>query len=161
MKRYLLWGAMVFLLIFVCICGALLYKYAEVNLKEPAPVELKISQNGEERNLTARQTSWVGEMANLAPKNYALASNEIFIEFKDKSKATAKSAYQLMIDKNDIYSMFCLTQTLKNIPVDFSVVNEKSQNLIYINTQDSGILNRIIKELKAYDIHSTFKEIKL
>ena len=152
---------MVFLFIFVCVCGALLYRYADVNLKEPAPAELKISQNGEERNLTARQTSWVGEMANLAPKNYALASNEIFIEFKDESKTVTKTAYQLVIDKNDIYSMFCLTQTLKNIPVDFSVVKENSQNLIYINTQDNGVLDRVINELKAYDIHSTFKEIKL
>ena len=91
MKRYLFWGAIAFLLIFVCVCGALLYRYAEVNLKEPAPMELKISQNGKERNLTAGQSSWVGEMANLAPKNYALASNEIFIEFKDISKATPRA----------------------------------------------------------------------
>jgi len=161
MKRYLLWSAMVFLLIFVCICGALLYKYADVNLKEPMPCELKISQNNEERNLSGNPASWVGEMANLAPRKYALASNEIFVEFKDESKAVIKTAYQLIIDKNDIYSMFCLTQTLKNIPVDFSVVKENSQNLIYINTQDSGVLDRVINELKAYDIRSTFKEIKL
>jgi len=161
MKRYLLWGAMVFLLIFVCVCGALLYKYADVNLKESAPAELKISQNNKEQNLTTGPTSWVGEMANLAPKKYALASNEIYVEFKDESKTVLKTAYQLVIDKNDIYSMFCLTQTLKNIPVDFSVVKENSQNLIYINTQDNGILDRVINELKAYDIRSTFKEIKL
>ena len=161
MKRYLLWGAIAFLLIFVCVCGALLYKYADVNLKEPAPAELKISQNNKESNLTASPESWVGEMANLTPKKYALASNEIYVEFKDESKAAIKTAYQLMIDKNDIYSMFCLTQILKNIPVDFSVVKENSQNLIYINTQDNGVLDRVINELKAYDIRSTFKEIKL
>lgn len=161
MKRYLLWGAMAFILIFVCICGALLYKYADVNLKAPAPADLKISQNNEEQNLSGGPASWVGEMANLAPKKYALASNEIYVEFKDVSKSVIKTAYQLMIDKNDIYSMFCLTQTLKNIPVDFSVVKENSQNLIYINTQDNGVLNRVINELKAYDIRSTFKEIKL
>ena len=152
---------MAFVLIFICICGALLYKYADVNIKEPAPMKLKISQANEESNLTAGPASWVGEMANLAPKKYALASNEIYVEFKDESKAAIKTAYQLIIDKNDIYSMFCLTQTLKNIPVDFSVVKENSQNLIYINTQDNGVLNRVINELKAYDIRSTFKEIKL
>lgn len=161
MKRYLLWSAMAFVLIFVCICGALLYKYADVILKVTVPAELKISQNNKESNLTASPASWVGEMANLTPKKYALASNEIFIEFKDNSKTVIKTAYQLMIDKNDIYSMFCLTQTLKNIPVDFSVVKENSQNLIYINTQDNGILDRVINELKAYEIRSTFKEIKL
>ena len=154
MKRYLFWGAIAFLLIFVCVCGALLYKYADVNLKESAPAELQVSQNNKEQNLTTGPTSWVGEMANLA-------SNEIYIEFKDESKAVVKIAYQLVIDKNDIYSMFCLTQTLKNIPVDFSVVKENSQNLIYINTQDGGVLDRVINELKAYDIRSTFKEIKL
>ena len=159
MKRYLLWGAMAFVLIFVCICGALLYKYADVNLKEPA--RLKVSQANEESNLTAGPASWVGEMANLVPKKYVLASNEIYVEFKDESKAAIKITYQLMINKNDIYSMFCLSQTLKNIPVDFSVVKENSQNLIYINTQDNGVLNRVINELKAYDIRSTFKEIKL
>ena len=142
MKRYLLWGAMAFLSVFVCMCGALLYKYADVNLKEPTPTELKMSQNNEEQK-------------------YALASNEIFIEFRDEPKAAIKTAYQLMIDKNDLYSMFCLTQILKNIPVDFSVVKENSQNLIYINTQDNGVLDRIINELKAYDIRSTFKEIRL
>lgn len=152
---------MAFLLIFVCVCGALLYKYADVNLKEPAPAGLKVSQNNKESNLTVGPVSWVVEMANLAPKKYALASNEIYVEFKDESKAVIKTAYQLIIDKNDIYSMFCLTQTLKNIPVDFSVVKENSQNLIYINTQDGGVLDRVINELKAYDIRSTFKEIKL
>ena len=161
MKRYLLWGAMAFLLIFVCVCGTLLYKYADVNLKESAPAELQVSQNNKEQDLTTGPTSWVGEMANLAPRKYTLASNEIFVEFKDEPRVAIKTTYQLIIDKNDIYSMFCLTQTLKNIPVDFSVVKENSQNLIYINTQDNGILDRVINELKAYDIRSTFKEIKL
>ena len=39
-----------------------------------------------------------------------------------------------MIDKNDIYSMFCLMQTLRNSEVDFTVVKDGTKSQIFLNT---------------------------
>ena len=66
-----------------------------------------------------------------------------------------------MIDKNDIYSMFCLMQTLRNSEVDFTVVRDGAKSQIFLNTQDSRLLQNIILQLRVYDIHSSVREVKL
>lgn len=160
MKRYLFALAIVFLSVFVCVGGVFLYRYANTNLSQDSLQEFEQVQI-KEANESKSADSWVNELADLTPKEYILATNEIFIEFKDRQNKRSASVYQLVIDKNDIYSMFCLSQTLKNNSVDFSVVKENSLNLIYINTQDKKILNSVISELKAYGIDSHIREVKL
>ncbi|MDO5045517.1 hypothetical protein [Campylobacter sp.] len=160
MKRHLFAFVVLCLLVFVCISGFMLWDYANSNLAQVMHDENHVEKteridDGKKANL------WVNELANLPQKEYILATNEIFIEFKDKISSKSGSIYQLIIDKDDIYSMFCLTQTLKNILVDFSIVRQNSTNLIYLNTQDKDVLNHVINELKTYDIHSNIKEIKL
>lgn len=161
MKRHLLASVIVCLLAFVCLCGFFLWRYANANLAQGIPQKQDIIKEVES-NGSKNEVSWVNKLANLTPKEYILAANEIFIEFKNSEKDNFKKrVYQLIIDKNDIYSMLCLSQTLKNISVDFSVIKENSKNLIYINTQDVSILNRVIDDLKTYDIHSQIMEVKL
>ena len=161
MKRHLLAIVIVCLLAFICLSGFLLWRYANENLAQNFSHQQEIF-NEVESNESRGANSWVDELANLTPREYILATNEIFIEFKNTTKDNiGTGVYQLLIDKDDIYSMFCLSQTLKNISVDFSVIKENSKNLIYINTQDIGVLNRVINELKAYDIRSQIMEVKL
>lgn len=161
MKRHLHAFVIVCLLMFVCFSGFFLWRYANSNLAQNISYEQNFA-NEVESNESKVADSWVSDLANLTPKEYILATNEIFIEFKNEAKnPKSKSVYQLLIDKNDIYSMFCLSQTLKNISVDFSVIKENSKNLIYIDTQDKNILDRVVDELKAYDIHSRIMEVKL
>lgn len=160
MKRHLFAFVVVCLLIFVCASGFMLWNYAHSNLAQ-SPLSDVTKEEADKDDETKQVNLWVNELANLPQKEYILATNEIFIEFKDKTTPKTKSVYQLIIDKDDIYSMFCLSQTLQNISVDFSVIKQNSLNLIYLNTQDQDILNHVINELKNYDIHSNVKEIKL
>lgn len=158
MNRHLFAIVVAFLLFLLCIGGFMLWDYANVNLAHSdAQSDTQLLQTGS-RSDEKRANLWVSELANLPKKEYILAANEIFIEVKDRARASS-GVYQLVIDKNDIYSMFCLSQTLKNISIDFSVVKQNSTNLIYLNTQDKDVLNRVIDELKTYDIHSSIKEI--
>lgn len=138
----------------------MLWRYANSNLAQ-GDLSSEIIQQTEIKNENKQVNLWVNELANLPQKEYILATNEIFIEFKDKAIPKTKSVYQLIIDKDDIYSMFCLSQTLDSVSVDFSIVKQNSTNLIYLNTQDKDVLNRVINELKTYDIHSSIKEIRL
>ncbi len=138
----------------------MLWRYANANLAQ-GDLGNETIQQTEIKNENKQVNLWVNELANLPQKEYILATNEIFIEFKDKAIPKTKSVYQLIIDKDDIYSMFCLSQTLDSVSVDFSIVKQNSTNLIYLNTQDKDVLNRIINELKTYDIHSSIKEIRL
>ncbi len=138
----------------------MLWRYANANLAQ-GDLGNETIQQTEIKNENKQVNLWVNELANLPQKEYILATNEIFIEFKDKAIRKTKSVYQLIIDKDDIYSMFCLSQTLDSVSVDFSIVKQNSTNLIYLNTQDKDVLNRVINELKTYDIHSSIKEIRL
>lgn len=138
----------------------MLWRYANANLAQ-GDLSNETIQQTEIKNENKQVNLWVNELANLPQKEYILATNEIFIEFKDKAIPKTKSVYQLIIDKDDIYSMFCLSQTLDSVSVDFSIVKQNSTNLIYLNTQDKDVLNRVINELKTYDIHSSIKEIRL
>lgn len=160
MKRHLFAFVVVCLLIFVCASGFILWRYANANLAQ-GDLGNETIQQTEIKNENKQVNLWVNELANLPQKEYILATNEIFIEFKDKAIPKTKSVYQLIIDKDDIYSMFCLSQTLDSVSVDFSIVKQNSTNLIYLNTQDKDVLNRVINELKTYDIHSSIKEIRL
>lgn len=160
MKRHLFAIAVGGLLVFVLVSLVMLYKFATQNLAQGAP-QVQIS-SADQTNVEKNDTdSWIKSLASIPQRQYVLAANEIFIEFKNEIKTASKIVNQLIIDKNDIYSMFCLSQILDQIPVDFSVTKQNSQNLIYINTQDKNVLKRIADELKTYNIHSTFKEIKL
>jgi len=159
MKRHLFAIAVAVLLVFVLVCVVLLYRFATYNLAQVSPVlEMEQNKQVEEKKVGG---SWVKDLAKLPPREYVLATNEIFMEFKSEIKKQSKVVSQLIINKNDIYSVFCLSQTLNKFTVNFSIIKQNSGNLIYIDTQDKSILKRIVDELKMYDIHSTFKEIRL
>lgn len=159
MKRHLFAIAVGFSLIFVSACIILLYRFATNNIAQVKQEEPAFKQEQISRNKGGG--GWIKDLADLPERKYILATNEIFMEFKNEIKKQNKVVNQLLVDKNDIYSMFCLSQTLDKFSVGFSVIKQNSQNLIYIDTQDKSILRHIANELKIYDIHSTFKEIKL
>lgn len=160
MKRHLFAVAVGILLVFVLVIFVVLYKFATQNIAQGNIQEQEIVAETQIQT-KENNSGWVKDLAAMPKREYVLATNEIFMEFKAEMKPKSLVINQLIIDKNDVYSMFCLSQTLDKISVDFSVTRQNSQNLIYINTQDKGILKRISDELKTYNINSTFKEIKL
>ncbi|MBE2984748.1 hypothetical protein CCAL9344_03145 [Campylobacter sp. RM9344] len=161
MGRNALFGVVIFLLLILGVCGFFLWRYANLNLAE-TPTQHFGQEDVSTQVQTQNNSGWMGELASIDKKDYALSANEIFIEYnKPKVQKSQITAYELIIDKNDIYSIFCLMQTLKNTFVDFTVIKDGVKSQIFLNTQDSKLLQNIILELKNYDIHSSVREVKL
>ena len=160
MGRRTLLLVVVLLFVILGLVGIYLVKFASVNFSQ-------ISENNitNEQNITkstADSENWINELATIKKKDYILPVNEIFIEYnRPKIEKPKITAYELLIDKNDIYSMFCLMQTLRNSEVDFTVVRDGAKSQIFLNTQDSRLLQNIILQLRVYDIHSSVREVKL
>ncbi|WP_103568392.1 hypothetical protein [Campylobacter concisus] len=160
MGRRTLLLVVVLLFVMLGLVGVYLVKFASVNFSQTTEKNITSEQNITKN--TAGSENWINELATIKKKDYVLPVNEIFIEYnRPKIKKLKITAYELLIDKNDIYSMFCLMQTLRNSEVDFTVVKDGAKSQIFLNTQDSKLLQNIILQLRVYDIHSSVREVKL
>ena len=160
MGRRTLLLVVVLLFVILGLVGVYLVKFASVNFSQTTEKNMTSEQNITKN--TAGSENWINELATIKKKDYVLPVNEIFIEYnRPKIEKPKITAYELMIDKNDIYSMFCLMQTLRNSEVDFTVVRDGAKSQIFLNTQDSRLLQNIILQLRVYDIHSSVREVKL
>ena len=160
MGRRTLLLVVVLLFVMLGLVGAYLVKFASVNFSQTTEKNITSEQNITKN--TAGSENWINELATIKKKDYVLPVNEIFIEYnRPKIEKPKITAYELLIDKNDIYSMFCLMQTLRNSEVDFTVVKDGAKSQIFLNTQDSKLLQNIILQLRVYDIHSRVREVKL
>ena len=160
MGRRTLLLVVVLLFVMLGLVGVYLVKFASVNFSQTTEKNITSEQNITKN--TASSENWINELATIKKKDYVLPVNEIFIEYnRPKIEKPKITAYELMIDKNDIYSMFCLMQTLRNSEVDFTVVRDGAKSQIFLNTQDSRLLQNIILQLRVYDIHSSVREVKL
>lgn len=159
-RTLLLVLVVVLLFVMLGLVGVYLVKFASVNFSQTTEKNITNEQNITKN--TAGSENWINELATIKKKDYVLPVNEIFIEYnRPKIEKPKITAYELMIDKNDIYSMFCLMQTLRNSEVDFTVVRDGAKSQIFLNTQDSRLLQNIILQLRVYDIHSSVREVKL
>ena len=160
MGRRTLLLVVVLLFVILGLVGVYLVKFASVNFSQTTEKNITNEQNITKN--TAGSENWINELATIKKKDYVLPVNEIFIEYNQPKIEKPKiTAYELLIDKNDIYSMFCLMQTLRNSEVDFTVVRDGAKSQIFLNTQDSRLLQNIILQLRVYDIHSSVREVKL
>jgi hypothetical protein len=160
MGRRTLLLVVVLLFVILGLVGIYLVKFASVNFSQIPENNITNEQNITKN--TAVSENWINELATIKKKDYVLPVNEIFIEYnRPKIEKPKITAYELMIDKNDIYSMFCLMQTLRSSEVDFTVVKDGAKSQIFLNTQDSKLLQNIILQLRVYDIHSSVREVKL
>ena len=160
MGRRTLLLVVVLLFVMLGLVGVYLVKFASVNFSQTTEKNMTNEQNITKN--TAGSENWINELATIKKKDYVLPVNEIFIEYnRPKIEKPKITAYELLIDKNDIYSMFCLMQTLRSSEVDFTVVKDGAKSQIFLNTQDSKLLQNIILQLRVYDIHSSVREVKL
>ena len=160
MGRRTLLLVVVLLFVILGLVGIYLVKFASVNFSQTTEKNITSEQNIT-KNIAGSE-NWINELATIKKKDYVLPVNEIFIEYnRPKIEKPKITAYELLIDKNDIYSMFCLMQTLRSSEVDFTVVKDGAKSQIFLNTQDSKLLQNIILELRVYDIHSSVREVKL
>ena len=160
MGRRTLLSVVVLLFVILGLVGVYLVKFASVNFSQTTEKNITSEQNIT-KNIAGSE-NWINELATIKKKDYVLPVNEIFIEYnRPKIEKPKITAYELLIDKNDIYSMFCLMQTLRSSEVDFTVVKDGAKSQIFLNTQDSKLLQNIILQLRVYDIHSSVREVKL
>ncbi|ASM39591.1 hypothetical protein CSPB12327_07820 [Campylobacter sp. RM12327] len=157
-KRLLTFGTISFLAILLLVFVFYLWSYANTSLfvenNSSESLNKQIFEHKEKKYF-----SWIEEFAVRKNSDYSLPVNKIYIKVgspKNLGKIT-----QLIIDKNSFYSMFCVSQTLKHLGVEFSVIKDETQNLIYLYTGDKELLQKIVSNLKTYDINSKTKEIVL
>lgn len=161
MGRHILLAIIFALLIILGACGFALYRYANIGIFETtygsiSETEVVIKQEN------SNDTDWIKQLANVKKPDYTLPVNEIFIEFNRVPKIEpVHEAYLLLIDKNDIYSLFCVREVLSGVGVDFTIVKDALKSQVYLNTKDDKLLNRVVDELKNYDIHSKVREVRL
>ena len=69
--------------------------------------------------------------------------------------------YQLSIDKNDVYSMFCLKQTLNSYQIKYALTHTRESTDIFLETDKQALVDEIIARLKHYEINAKFTEVWL
>lgn len=157
-KKLLTFGTISFLAVLLLVFAFYLWSYANTNfLVEDNFTKLS---NKDIFSIEEKKSfSWIEKFASRKNSEYTLPSNKIYIKVgnqRNLSKIT-----QLIIDKNSFYSMFCVSQTLKNLGIEFTVLKDEFKNLIYLYTANEKLLQNIISTLKTYDINSKTKEIVL
>lgn len=157
-KKLLTFGIISFLAILLLGFGVYLWSYANTSLfveNNSTIIKNRVISEPEQKRIL----SWMEEIANRKTSDYTLPTNKIYIKIGN-SKNLGRIT-QLIIDKDSFYSMFCVSQTLKRLSVEFTVLKDEEQNLIYLHTGDKELLQNIVSSLKTFDINSKTKEIVL
>lgn len=140
----------------------LIYKFkANSNFIPEIVHNANIEKDNKQNN--NKNFTWQEELAKWPSKNFTPAAEQFnFYIDVDTSDLKEKSKYyQLIIDKNDIYSVFCLKQTLKSFDVKYFLLKSSGSPEIFLDTGNKEFIDEIIKELKKYKINAQAKEIWL
>lgn len=110
-----------------------------------------------------KSKSWQEIFAFDEPKDYSPAAERFSMSFSvDTSMLREKSRYfQLSIDKNDMYSLFCLKQTLNSFKIRYSLTRTDRALEIFLDTNEEQVMQDIVKKLKNYEINAKFTEVWL
>lgn len=162
MKQYSFFAVLASL--FVLLVGTLIYVFTMGggDLQNFANIE-QTDDSIQIRKADSKLPTWQSDLANLNTRDYAPAAEFFTMHFNpDTSALQPKSKYyQLIIDKNDIYSLFCLKQTLNFFEVKYSLTHNGEETEIFLDTDNKTLLEEIKKRLLVYDIHTQTKEIWL
>lgn len=162
-RKYTLIGLLSsFLLILLAVLFILIWEFRKDTDLIPQFIKDEPTENiplfNPDENLT-----WQEELAKWPVRNYSPAAEEFNMYFDaDTSTLREKKKYfQLIIDENDVYSMFCLRQTLNSFKIKYFLLNSGKSPEIFLDTNDSNLLEDIINELKKYQINTQVKEVWL
>lgn len=163
MRKYLFLG--VLLLLFVGFFGVFFYEFSRLN--SGIESAFNVSQNEDEprleQNLSPKKPTWQENLAKLAPKPYTPAIERFSMHFEvDVEPLRPKSRYfQLVIDRNDMYSLFCLRQSLENSHIKYNLTRTSKATEIFLQTPNKSEVENLVKTLKKYDINAKFEEVWL
>lgn len=163
MRKYLFVG--VLLVLFVGFFGSFFYAFWQLNsgLKSG----FNVSQNEEEppleQNLSTPKPTWQENLAKLTPKPYTPAIERFSMRFEvDTEPLRPKSRYfQLVIERNDTYSLFCLRQSLNSSKIKYALTRTSKATEVFLQTDKLAEVENLVKMLKKYEINAKFEEVWL
>lgn len=162
MKKYITISILgILLLILLVVVFILLWKFkANSDFIPKFAKEANINQNIEK---PMQEPTWQEELAKWPTKDFTPAAEQFTLYFDaDTSELKEKSKYyQLVVNKYDVYSMFCLRQTLNSFNVKYFLLKSSESPEIFLDTNNKNLIDDIIKELKKYKINTEAKEIWL
>ncbi|MDL0101684.1 hypothetical protein [Campylobacter felis] len=160
MKKYALIGILsVLTLILLIVIFVLLWNFKSDSDFFPQ----FIKENNTTKAVLDKTKTWQQELAMWPVKDFTPAAEQFRLYFDaDTSELKEKNKYyQLIINKYDIYSMFCLRQTLDSFKVKYFLLKSIESLEIFLDTDNQKLIEEIINELKKYKINTQAKEIWL
>lgn len=151
----------------ILLLGVLGILYNFFNYTGNQAVDYKQYPSPIKENKTASLTKlWIDNLAKSSTLKYSYPVNELFMQIdlrkntpiKQNIKVVKPKSYRLVIDHVDNYSVFCVVQTLANLNVPFVLSKEKFSPSIYVISGDNKKLEKIVKELRKYQIKSKILE---
>ncbi|MBZ7936198.1 hypothetical protein H2279_06125 [Campylobacter sp. B0100352/1] len=163
MKKYLTIGILSILLLSLFVVVLVLISKFKANsdfIPEFAH-NVSIEKEGQQKN--NEDFTWQEELAKWPSKNFTPAAEQfnLYVDVDTSDLKEKSKYYQLIVDKNDIYSVFCLKQTLKSFDVKYFLLKSSGSPEIFLDTDNKELIDEIIKELKKYKISTQAKEIWL
>lgn len=106
---------------------------------------------------------WIDSFANFkeSPKDI-LPTNLMYIEINKNALQGFKTnkKFELLLDRCDFYSIFCLNNLSKKLGIDLTIVKKGKENSIVFSTNNPDSIDDFVLKLKRFNIHSQIKEIK-
>ncbi|EAJ1995517.1 hypothetical protein CRS45_03920 [Campylobacter jejuni] len=162
MKKYITISILsILLLILLAVVFTLLWQFkANVNFIPQFAKDTNTQPSIQTQN---QDLSWQEELAKWPTRDFTPAAEKFTLYFDaDTSELKEKNKYyQLIVGKYDIYSMFCLRQTLNSFNVKYFLLKSGHNPEIFLDTGNEKLIDDIIKELKKYKINTEVKEIWL
>jgi hypothetical protein len=114
------------------------------------------------QEISFQEKTWAGELALSKSAQFTFPVNELFMQIDLKKYVPPKvKFFQLVVDKTDRYSLFCILQTLSSFNLPFVLEKEAKYPNVYVTSKTKEPLKKMIKRLKEYDIDSKIVEVWL
>lgn len=109
------------------------------------------------------ELNWAQKLLKKPLPDYTPAAQRFAMSFEvDKAPLAPKNKYfQLFISKHDVYSIFCLKQTLNASKVRYNLTLTPQSAEIFLDTNEQKSVENIIQSLKKHDINANFAEVWL
>ena len=150
-----------FTILALVVCGVFVWLYNFANEYSFKEIEYKLQKKQTTPEKVVEDT-WANKMVKTSSQGFHFPVNELFIHLDLRDIAPEKEkSFQLIINRSDRYSQFCIMQTLSSFSLPYSMVKDKQEQSIYVGGDNKKVLEDVVEKLKMYDIESEIKEVWL
>lgn len=161
MKKYTLIGTLGTLVcVLLLVVFYLLWRF---NTYSGVLPQFVVDDTNQSVKVDGRELTWQEELAHWPTVDFTPAAESFSLRFDvDTSEFREKTKYfQLVINRNDVYSMFCLRRVLDSSNVKYFLLKSGENPEIFLDTGNKKIIEDITKKLKMYKINTEVKEMWL